>query len=106
VLMNLLTNAIKYSPTADRVMVRMAIDEENVLVSVQDFGIGISQSYQENIFERFYQVNEPAEKTYPGLGIGLYIARQIIERHQGRLWVQSRKGEGSIFRFSLSLVHE
>ena len=106
VLMNLLTNAIKYSPTADRIMVRMAIDEENVVVSVQDFGIGISQSYQENIFERFYQVSEPAEKTYPGLGIGLYIARQIIVRHQGRLWVQSRKGEGSIFRFSLPLVHE
>ena len=106
VLINLLTNAIKYSPTADRVIVYMAIDEENVLVSVQDFGIGISQSYQESIFERFYQVNEPAEKTYPGLGIGLYIARQIIERHQGRLWVQSRKGEGSIFRFSLPLVHE
>lgn len=106
VLMNLLTNAIKYSPTADRVIVCMAIQEENVLVSVQDFGIGISQAEQENIFQRFYQVDEPVGKTYPGLGIGLYIASSIIERHQGRLWVQSRKGEGSIFRFSLPLVHE
>ena len=106
VLINLLTNAIKYSPTAERIIVGMAIHEENALVSVQDFGIGISQSYQESIFQRFYQVNEPAEKTYAGLGIGLYIASQIIERHQGRLWVQSRKGEGSIFRFSLPLVHE
>lgn len=106
VLINLLTNAIKYSPSAERIMVRMAVHEGSALVSVQDFGIGISQSYQESIFQRYYQVNEPAEKTYPGLGIGLYIARQIIERHQGRLWVQSRKGEGSIFRFSLPLVHE
>ncbi|HLJ32743.1 MAG TPA: PAS domain S-box protein, partial [Ktedonobacteraceae bacterium] len=90
VLINLLTNAIKYSPAAERIIVRMAIQEETVVVSVQDFGIGISESYHESIFQRFYQVNEPAEKTYPGLGIGLYIARQIIEKHQGRLWVGSR----------------
>lgn len=106
VLINLLTNAIKYSPTAEKIMVRMAIHEETVVVSVQDFGIGIAESYQESIFQRFYQVNEPAEKTYPGLGIGLYIASTIIERHKGRLWVQSRKGEGSIFHFSLPLTHE
>lgn len=106
VLMNLLTNAIKYSRDAEGVLIGMAIDEGNVQVSVQDFGIGIAQSYQESIFERFYQVNESNEKTYPGLGIGLYIARQIIERHHGRLWVQSRKGEGSTFRFSLPLLHE
>ena len=103
VLINLLTNAIKYSPTTDRIIVRMAIQEENVLVSVQDFGIGISQAYHESIFQRFYQVNEPVEKTFPGLGMGLYIAKQIIERHQGHLEVESRKGEGSIFRFSLPL---
>ncbi len=106
VLMNLLTNAIKYSHGADRIIVCVAISEGNAQVSVQDFGIGISQPYQESIFERFYQVNEPTEKTYPGLGIGLYIAKQIIERHQGRLWVQSCKGEGSTFHFSLPLVHE
>jgi PAS domain S-box-containing protein len=106
VLINLLTNAIKYSPTTERIIVRMTIHEETVVVSVQDFGIGISESYQQSIFQRFYQVNEPAEKTYPGLGIGLYIASTIIERHKGRLWVQSRKGEGSIFHFSLPLTHE
>lgn len=104
ILMNLLTNAIKYSPTAGRIIVSMAIAEENVVVSVQDYGIGIPEDKQERIFQRFYQVNEPAGKTSPGLGIGLYIAKQIIERHHGRLWVQSRKGEGSIFSFSLPLV--
>ena len=106
VLINLLTNAIKYSPTTGRIIVCMAIHEENVVVSVQDFGIGISESYQESIFQRFYQVNEPVEKTYPGLGIGLYIASTIIQRHKGHLWVQSRKGEGSIFHFSLPLTHK
>src|SRR6266568_584436 len=106
VLINLLTNAIKYSPDADRVIMQVAIDGENALVSVQDFGIGIAKAYQEKIFERFYQVSESEEKTYPGLGIGLYIVRQIIKRHQGHLWVQSRKGGGSIFSFSVPLVHE
>jgi PAS domain S-box-containing protein len=106
VLMNLLTNAIKYSPTAGRIVVNMAIAEESVLVSVQDFGIGIPEDEQERIFQRFYQVNGPASKTSPGLGIGLYIARQIIERHHGYLWVQSREGEGSTFSFSLPLAYK
>src|SRR5207248_1140786 len=86
-----------------RVIMQVATDGENALVSVQDFGIGIAEVYQEKIFERFYQVSEPEEKTYPGLGIGLYIVRQIIKRHQGHLCVQSRKGEGSIFSFSVGL---
>ena len=103
VLINLLTNAIKYSPDADRIIVRIITTEGKVLASVQDFGIGIAEAYQEKIFERFYQVNEPAEKTYPGLGIGLYIAGEIIKRHQGQLRVQSQKEEGSIFSFCLPL---
>lgn len=106
VLMNVLVNAIKYSPNTERIIVGMAINEGNAQVSVQDFGIGISQPHHESIFGRFYQVNEPNKKTHPGLGIGLYISRQIIKRHQGRLWVQSRKGEGSTFYFSLPLVQE
>jgi signal transduction histidine kinase len=104
VLINLLTNAIKFSPQADQVIVQIALDGTNALVSVQDFGIGIAEAYQEKIFERFYQVNEPMEKTYPGLGIGLYIACEIIKRHQGRLWVKSQKEEGSVFYFSLPLL--
>jgi PAS domain S-box-containing protein len=103
VLINLLTNAIKYSPGADQVLIQISTDETNVLVSVQDFGIGIDEAYHEKIFERFYQVNEPIEKTYPGLGIGLYISHEIIKRHQGRLWVQSQKGQGSTFTFCLPL---
>ncbi len=106
VLINLLMNAIKYSRKADRIIVSMEIHDGNIQISVQDFGIGISQSSQERIFERFYKVNGTIEQTFPGLGIGLYIARQIIERHQGHLWVESRKGEGSIFRFSLPLIRE
>jgi signal transduction histidine kinase len=104
VLINLITNAIKYSPQADAVIIRIAKDQENALVSVQDFGIGIAEAHQQKIFERFYQVADPEEKTYPGLGIGLYISHQIIQRHRGCMWVKSKKGAGATFYFTLPLA--
>jgi PAS domain S-box-containing protein len=104
VLINLLNNAIKYSPQADMVLVRVAKDQNKALVSVQDFGIGIAEEHQHKIFERFYQVTDPEEKTYPGLGIGHYISYQIVKRHGGRMWVESKKGEGAAFHFTLPLV--
>ncbi len=70
-------------------------------MSVQDFGIGIDKTHHEHIFERFYQVTDPEEKTYPGLGIGLYISNEIVARHQGRMWVESSKGNGSTFYVAL-----
>jgi signal transduction histidine kinase len=104
VLINLITNAIKYSPHADTVVIHVARDSQNAQVSVQDFGIGISKEHQQKIFERFYQVTDPEEKTYPGLGIGLYLSYEIIRRHEGTMWVESNKGEGSTFHFSLPLM--
>jgi len=70
---------------------------------VRDFGIGISPKHQKHLFERFHQVDDPRMSTYPGLGIGLYIARTIIERHNGRVWVESSVGNGSTFHCGLSL---
>jgi signal transduction histidine kinase len=72
-------------------------------VSVQDFGIGIAEAHHQHIFERFYQVTDPMERTFPGLGVGLFISSEIIKRHQGRMWVVSRKGEGATFSFTLPL---
>src|SRR5579863_5174729 len=103
VLINLITNAIKYSPRADKVIIRVSKDQENAIVSVQDFGIGIAAAHHEQIFERFYQVTDPEEKTYPGLGMGLYISNEIIKRHHGQMRVESRKGHGSTFSFTLPL---
>src|SRR5437588_841158 len=88
VLINLLTNAVKYSPQADKVIVRVRRDAEQVIISVQDFGIGIAGVHHQKIFERFYQVTDSEEKTYPGLGIGLHISHVIVERHSGRIWVE------------------
>lgn len=106
VLINLLTNAIKYSPEADTVIVRVSADEHNAIVSVQDFGIGIAETHQEKIFERFYQVNDNTEKTFSGLGIGLYISSQIVSGHHGLLWVKSAKRAGATFYLSLPLARE
>jgi PAS domain S-box-containing protein len=103
VLINLLTNAVKYSPDAKDVVIRVTKDEEQATVSVQDQGIGIDIIHQQKIFERFYQVTDPMEKTYPGLGIGLYISHEIMQRHHGSLKVVSSKGHSSTFSFSLPL---
>ena len=104
VLINLLTNAVKYSPQADTIIVRLSSAHQQVTVAVRDFGIGVAPEHHERIFERFYQVTGPRESTYPGLGIGLYIARVIIERHGGRLWLESRPGAGSTFQFTLPVL--
>ena len=101
---NLLTNAVKYSPQANKVLVRLSRDQGQAIVSVQDFGVGIDQAHHQKIFERFYQVTDPNEATYPGLGIGLYISREIVERHHGSLEVESRKGEGATFSVTLPLL--
>lgn len=108
VFVNLFTNAIKYSPRAQTVVIRLARDSEHgqAVVSVQDFGIGIAAVHHKHIFDRFYQVTDPEEKTFPGLGIGLYITRDIVERHQGRIWVESRKGAGATFFVELPLLKE
>ncbi len=106
VLINLITNAIKYSPQADKVIMRVTIDANQAVISVQDFGIGIAQQHHDKIFERFYQVTDPEDRTYPGLGIGLYICSEIMKRHGGRLWVQSSKGKGATFYMSLPLPEE
>ncbi len=106
VFINLLSNALKYSPHADKVMVRLLRQQKQAIVSVQDFGIGIDQAYHQKIFERFYQVTSAEERTYPGLGIGLYIASEIMTRHGGRIWVESTKGKGSTFFVSLPLPQE
>ena len=106
VLINLITNAIKYSYQADKVMIHVARDQHQAVVSVQDFGIGIAREHQQHVFERFYQVTDEDGQTYPGLGIGLYISREIISRHRGRIWVESAKGTGSTFYMSLPLTQE
>ena len=80
------------------------VEKQTVLISVKDEGIGIDKNYQGKIFERFYRVEGKSEKTFPGFGIGLFIASEIIKRHKGNIGVQSKPGKGSRFYFSLPLL--
>lgn len=104
VLTNLLTNAVKYSPHADRIIVRLMSKKDEAVVTVQDFGIGIETNQQDKIFNQFYRVISPEEKTYPGLGMGLFISSEIIKRHGGSIIVESSIGYGSQFSFTLPLL--
>jgi PAS domain S-box-containing protein len=104
VIINMLTNAIKYSPDSDKIIVRATSDKENVTLCVQDFGVGIPQERQQQVFERFYRVS--GNDTIPGIGLGLYISAEIIKRQNGKIWVESEQGKGSIFCFSLPAQEE
>ena len=108
VLTNLLSNAIKYSPEAELVLVRLRADPDAVILSVQDFGMGIPVDKQAFLFERFYRVSDPKHMAIPGWGLGLYISAEIVKQHGGQLWVESREGEGSTFsaRFPRVLRHD
>ena len=103
VLNNLLTNAIKYSPAEKSVNVNLYVEENCAVVSVEDFGIGMDENELLKIFDRFYRVSGEDEMTYPGFGIGLFIVKDIIDRHQGKIWAESQKNNGSKFFFSLPL---
>lgn len=102
VIINLLSNAIKYSPGAGAVDIAVSMDHGRALVSVQDFGLGVSKEQQERIFNRFYRVEDMAVHI-SGLGIGLFISKEIITRHNGRLWVESEEAKGSTFFFEIPL---
>jgi two-component system CheB/CheR fusion protein len=103
VVTNLLTNAIKYSPQGEKIWIEIQSLKNKLVVSVKDQGIGIDKNQQKRIFDRLYQVTDAKEKKFPGLGMGLYISREIIKRHRGAIWVEGEKGKGSTFYFSLPL---
>jgi signal transduction histidine kinase len=103
VLINFLTNAIKYSPKSEIVEVDCSLKNNEVTVAVKDYGIGIKKKDQEKIFERFFRVEGTNEKTFPGFGIGLFFASEIIRRHSGRIQVKSELGKGSVFSFEIPI---
>ncbi len=102
VVTNLITNALKYSPSGSEIIVTITQEANYAKVSVQDFGSGISKQEQKKIFDRLYRVKS-GEKNQ-GLGIGLYIASNIIKQHQGQIGVDSKLGKGSTFYFTIPLV--
>jgi len=100
VVINFLTNAIKYSPGTNEVHINLEGLGEHIYLGVRDFGIGIAPEMQKHVFDKFYRVEETAIH-FQGLGIGLYISAEIIRRHSGEIGVKSQSGEGSEFYFKL-----
>ena len=103
VIINLLSNAVKYSPHASQVFINIEQQNGEIHVSVKDAGIGISKEHLNKIFDRYYRIEEHAIQ-FQGLGIGLFISYEIIQRHHGKLWLESEPGKGSTFYFSLPLA--
>lgn len=102
VVVNLLSNAVKYSPKSKKVHINIEEKEGLVKVSVKDTGIGIRKQSLEKIFERYYR-EEQRVLHFQGLGIGLFISFEIIQRHHGKIWAESEPGEGSTFYFTIPI---
>jgi signal transduction histidine kinase len=101
VLINLLHNAVKFSPDGGRIVVGVRDEEGEVRVWVRDPGIGVPNADLARIFERFYKVDRARVRGRGGTGLGLSIARHVVESHGGRIWADSEEGSGSTFTFSI-----
>lgn len=103
-ILNLVTNAIKYSPRADKIYLFLEVTGAEATVRVKDEGIGLTNAQKEQLFTRFYRAEDT--KGISGLGLGLYLTKQIIDRHNGKIEVYSEYGKGSEFCFTLPLKEE
>jgi PAS domain S-box-containing protein len=101
VIVNFISNAIKYSPGSDGIIIRTSCENNKVRLSVVDKGIGIPTGEQNHIFRRFFRVPGKSSYTFPGMGLGLFISAEIIKRHKGRIFFDSKEGAGSSFSFEI-----
>lgn len=106
VLDNLIGNAFKFSPDGGTIRLSMAENDQDVLVSVVDEGIGMPAEKHQRIFERFYQIDGSSRRRFGGTGIGLAIVKRIIDAHEGKIWVESELNKGSAFFFTLPIVKQ
>jgi two-component system, OmpR family, phosphate regulon sensor histidine kinase PhoR len=100
-LLNLLHNAVKFSPTGTEVVIRVTATADEVVVAMVDHGQGIPRAALPRVFERFYKGDRARTRGVGGTGLGLSIARHVVEAHGGRIWVESEEGIGSTFAFAL-----
>ena len=100
VVINSLNNAVKYSPGSDKVFIDVRLNRKILTVAIQDTGIGINKKHLNKVFERYYR-EEGRNIQFQGLGVGLAISKEIIVRHNGKIWVESEPGKGSTFYFTL-----
>jgi two-component system sensor histidine kinase VicK len=101
VLVNLVENAVKYSPDGGPVLVRLQRGERGVLWTVSDEGLGIPVSERRRVFEKFYRLDPNMTRGIGGTGLGLYICHELVRRLDGRIWVEANNGKGSAFHVEL-----
>lgn len=102
-IMNLLNNAVKYSPSNKKIILKVTKNKNNLITSIQDFGIGIDKNDQPKLFKRYFRSEISQEKKIMGFGLGLYICSEIIKKHKGKIWFESKLGKGTTFYISLPL---
>ncbi len=102
VLVNLIHNAIKFTPSGGRITVSARAEGDKLVVSVSDTGVGIPEDDLPRVFERFYKADR--SRAGGGTGLGLAIAKHVVEAHGGRIWVESVEGRGATFRFTIPLA--
>ncbi len=100
VLLNLLTNAVKFTPEGGNILVKVRKDDASLFIDVRDDGIGIAREEQPRLFKPYSRLSSDRQH-HPGLGLGLALAKQVVELHGGKIWVESEPGKGSTFSFSL-----
>ncbi|TKJ30196.1 MAG: hypothetical protein CEE40_05990 [Chloroflexi bacterium B3_Chlor] len=102
ILSNLISNAIKFTPEGGEIAITALAEDDELTVAVRDTGVGIASEEYDRIFDRFYQVEDSLTRRHLGLGLGLSIVKELVELHQGRVWVESQTEEGSTFYFTIS----
>ena len=103
VILNILDNAIKYSPQGGLIVIRGEVRPTDIVVSIADQGVGISPEDLIPLFDKYFRVKAPTGYHVPGTGLGLPVARAIVETHGGRIWATSKVGEGTTLYFSIPL---
>lgn len=101
VVLNLLTNAVKFTPADGQVELRVTRGGDGVVVAIRDTGVGIAPADQARVFEEFAQARSGASREQEGTGLGLTLSRKLVELHGGKIWVESEVGKGSTFSFTL-----
>ena len=104
VMINLLSNACKYSPPGSRVTIGAKPGDNEVIIFVQDEGIGIPQEMHEKVFERFYRIDNSNSRMVGGTGLGLALVKDIVTAHGGRIWIEANSPAGSRLLFSLPVA--
>jgi signal transduction histidine kinase len=101
VILNLLDNAYKYTPSEKCIGIFAKRVEDQIVIGIEDFGPGINKEDQESLFDKFYRGKDGISKKTRGSGLGLFIAKSIVEAHKGKIWVESELGKGAKFIFSI-----